>query len=571
MNNNQRLRVKVIFAGIIIVAAILVLTLYSRQIMNGKAYAEKADKQYSKPSASLFNRGSIYFQSKDNTRIAAATIERGFLVFANPKLITDAEQTYEAVSQFMKIDHSFFMREVSEPDDTYAELSHRLDNAMAQSINGLKLTGIGISPESWRSYSGGSLAAHALGLVGQNASSTNVEGRYGLERYYEDVLGRSNIATDLSIFAELFSSVKDTILGEGMKSGDIVTTIEPTIQGYLEKILNDTYAEWHPDETGGIIINPQNGEIIALALLPTFDPNNTREVKDPKIFSNSLVEHIYEMGSIVKPLTMAMGFDSGNFTPLSTYDDRGTMVLNNKTIGNYDRKARGVIGMQQILNQSLNIGAATIALKVGSTTMSEYFTKYGLGEKTGIDLPNEATGMIKNLTSGREIDVATAAYGQGISVSPIEIVRSLSILANGGYLIQPHLVKEIDNIDGSVDKIMLEKEGPILKKQTVTDVTKMLVEVVDTALKSGGIKMPRYTVAAKTGTAQIADRENGGYYSDRYLHSFFGYFPAYNPKFLVFMYQLYPKGAQYASETLTNPFNNITKYLINYYNIPPDR
>ena len=571
MNNRERLRVKGILVGIFAVAAILVLSLYSRQIVNGKAYAEKADKQYGKPSSSLFNRGSIFFQSKDGTRIAAATIDRGFLVYANPKLIIDPYQIYEALSQFITINQTNFTKLVSYPDDTYEEIIHRIDGTTAQSINTLSLRGIGTSPESWRLYSGGSLAAHALGLVGQNASSSNIEGRYGLEKYYQDVLNRKNEGSGLGVFAELFTSVRDTVIGGLVKSGDIVTTIEPTVEGYLEKVLNDTQAEWHPDEIGGIIINPQNGEILALAMFPTFNPNNTSEVKDPKVFSNSLVEHIFEMGSIMKPLTMAMGFDSGNFTPLSTYNDTGTMVLNNKTIGNYDRKARGITGMQQLLSQSLNIGAATIALQVGSTTMSDYFSKYGLGQKTGIDLPNEATGMIKNLRSGREIDVATAAYGQGISVSPIEMVRALSIIANGGYLIKPHLAKEIDGVDGMVNKIVLEKDGPILKKQTVMDVTKMLVEIVDTALKHGGIKMDRYTIAAKTGTAQIADRVNGGYYGDRYLHSFFGYFPAYNPRFLVFLYQVYPKGAQYASETLTDPFDNLTKFLINYYNIPPDR
>ncbi|MEK9177709.1 MAG: penicillin-binding protein 2 [Patescibacteria group bacterium] len=571
MNNRERLRVKVILIGIIVVAVVLILSLYSRQIIDGKSYTLKADEQYGKPSSSLFDRGSIYFESKNGTRIAAATVERGFLVYVNPKLVKNGAQTYEALSQFLKINRVNFTKAVSRADDTYEEISHRADGITAQSINSLELNGIGTSPESWRFYSGGSLAAHALGLVGQNASSSNIEGRYGLEKYYQDILNRKNKGTGLGVFAELFTSVRDTVIGSSEKSGDIVTTIEPTVEGYLEKVLNDTYAEWHPDEIGGIIINPQNGEIAALALLPTFDPNNTSEIKDSKIFSNSLVEHIYEMGSIMKPLTMAMGFDSGNFSPSSTYDDTGTMVLNGKTIGNYDRKARGIIGMQQLLNQSLNIGAATIALKVGSTTMSDYFSKYGLGEKTGIDLPNEATGMIKNLKSGREIDVATAAYGQGISVSPIEMARALSILANGGYLIKPHLVKEIDDVGGGILKIDSAKDGPVLKKQTVTDVTKMLVEIVDTALKHGDIKMEKYTIAAKTGTAQIADRVNGGYYPDKYLHSFFGYFPAYNPRFLVFLYQVYPKGARYASETLTGPFNNLTKFLINYYNIPPDR
>ena len=187
MNNRERLRVKVILIGIIVVAVVLILSLYSRQIIDGKSYTLKADEQYGKPSSSLFDRGSIYFESKNGTRIAAATVERGFLVYVNPKLVKNGAQTYEALSQFLKINRVNFTKAVSRADDTYEEISHRADGITAQSINSLELNGIGTSPESWRFYSGGSLAAHALGLVGQNASSSNIEGRYGLEKYYQDM------------------------------------------------------------------------------------------------------------------------------------------------------------------------------------------------------------------------------------------------------------------------------------------------------------------------------------------------------------------------------------------------
>ena len=205
--------------------------------------------------------------------------------------------------------------------------------------------------------------------------------------------------------------------------------------------------------------------------------------------------------------------------------------------------------------------------------MFKYFSDFGFGQKTGIDQPNEATGIIGNLKTGRDIEIATAAYGQGIAMSPVEMVRGLSILANGGYLITPHLVKEIDMSDGTTKVIDIKKTGPILKKQSVDDVTGMLIKVVDEMIGKAhpDIYFTNYSVAAKTGTAQVADHKNGGYYPDKYLHSFFGYFPAYNPKYLVFLYQVYPKGAQYASDTLTEPFSQITKFLIDYYNVSPDR
>jgi len=354
--------------------------------------------------------------------------------------------------------------------------------------------------------------------------------------------------------------------------GDVVTTIEPTSQAYLEKVLADTSAQWHPDSIGGIVMDPQTGDIVALGSLPTYNPNDLSHIPDVSVLSNPLVENVYEMGSIMKPLTMAMGIDTGVITKDSTYDDVGCMTLDKKKICNYDGKARGVIPMQQILSQSLNMGASYVALKVGKDNMSKYFTNYGLGSTTGIDLPNEATGIISNLTKiGKDIDVATASYGQGIAVSPVEIARGLSVLANGGYLVTPHVAKEIDYLDGTKKVLSWPRTGPVLKPQTVANVDSMLVTVVDTKLANGAVKMGNYTIAAKTGTAEIADHVNGGYYKDRYLHSFFGFFPAYNPKFIIFLYQIYPKGAEYASATLTQPFDDLAKFLINYYSIAPDR
>jgi cell division protein FtsI/penicillin-binding protein 2 len=246
------------------------------------------------------------------------------------------------------------------------------------------------------------------------------------------------------------------------------------------------------------------------------------------------------------------------------------MELNGKKISNFDGRARGKTNLQELLSQSLNIGAANVALKMGHETFVNYFKNYGLSELSGIDQPNEQLSIIKNIESKRDVEIATASYGQGIALTPIATIRALSVLANGGKLITPHLTNRFEYIDGNIESL----EPPIrqvLKKETVDEVTRMLVKVVDEALKKGSYKMEHYSVAAKTGTAQIADRVNGGYYKDRYLHSFFGYFPAYNPRFIVFMYHVYPKNADFASETLAEPFIQTAKFLINYYELPPDR
>lgn len=576
MNSKQKFRLRLISVLILCGAAALVAGLYITQVVKGPSYAAKADKQYIKPTVTLFDRGTIFLQSKDGTNVSGATVAEGYLVYMNPTVLANPEQTYQVISQYIKLDHADFLRRAGKVGDHYEELAHRVTPDVAQTIAGLGISGVSVSRETWRSYPAGDMSAQTIGLIGQSSSSTVADaapvGRYGLERSYEDTLSRPDIGSSANMFAQIFSGINQTLVGSGEKGkGDVVTTLEPTVDAFVEKTLEQTVTTWHPDEIGAIVMDPQTGDIIAAVSLPSFDPNDTSQTKDIRVFSNPLVENVYEMGSIMKPLTMSVGFDTGAVTPDSTYNDTGTMVLNGKKIANYDGKARGVIPMQQILSQSLNVGAATVALKSGATAMYSYFSSFGIGQKSGVDVPNEAAGLIGNLKSGKDIDVATASYGQGVALSPLQMARALSVIADNGYLVTPRFVKEFDYDDGTVKKIDPVKVGPVLKKQTVTDVTTMLVTVVDTALKQGAIKRDHYTVAAKTGTAQIADHVHGGYYSDRYLHSFFGYFPAYNPRYLVFMYQVWPKGAEYASATLTDPFDQITGFLINYYNIPPDR
>ncbi len=577
MNYNQRIRARLVYAVILVISIILIISLYTTQIVKGSSYLAKANKQYIRPTTSLFDRGTIFFSTKDSTRAAAAAVGSGYLVFMNPSQITNPSQTYEAISQYIDVEKNDFIARATRKGDLYEELAHRIPEQTASTIKALTLTGIGVMKESWRTYPGGSIVAHELGIIGENSTSGTIVGRYGLESYYQDVLARSGVGSSVNVFAQLFSGVKDIVFGGSSVSGDIVTTIEPTTQKYFEKILSQTSDKWKPEEIGGIVMDPKSGEIIAMSSFPSFDPNDTSSVKDAKVFSNPLVEHVYEMGSIMKPLTMAMALDTGVETASSTYNDTGTLTLNTKKISNYDGKARGVISMQEILSQSLNVGAATIAMnvehKLGTGTMFKYFDSFGLGQKSGIDQPNEATGIISNLKTGRDIEIATAAYGQGIAVSPVEMIRALAVLANGGFVVTPHLVKGIDRSDGTVETIEPTKTGPVLKQRTIDEVTSMLVKVVDEkiAIAHPDIHFENFSVAAKTGTAQIADHANGGYYSDRYLHSFFGYFPAHNPKFIVFFYQIYPKGAQYASDTLTAPFSEMTKFLIDYYDITPDR
>lgn len=569
MNVNSLTRIRVILIIFCFFALVIVLKLYSLQIINNESYVLKANAQYEKPSNSIFDRGSIFFELKDSTKIAAATIKEGYTVAINPKNIDNPESVYLALSSYLDIDKNSFTEKVLKKSDPYEEIQKRVDKKIGESILNLRIKGVIVSKESWRVYPGDSLASHSVGIIGSD-SNNKIAGRYGLERYYEEILSRNTSGSTVNVFAEIFNTITSSVFDSEIRSADIVTSIEPTVQNYLDKTVTSVRNKWNSDSMGAIIMDPNDGRIYAISSSPNFNPNNLKEVTDPKIFSNQIVESVFEMGSIIKPLTIAAGIDSETIDSNFTYDDTGSMELNGKKISNFDGRARGKTNLQELLSQSLNIGAANVALKMGHETFVNYFKNYGLSELSGIDQPNEQLSIIKNIESKRDVEIATASYGQGIALTPIATIRALSVLANGGKLITPHLTNRFEYIDGSIESL----EPPIrqvLKKETVDEVTRMLVKVVDEALKKGSYKMEHYSVAAKTGTAQIADRVNGGYYKDRYLHSFFGYFPAYNPRFIVFMYHVYPKNADFASETLAEPFIQTAKFLINYYELPPDR
>jgi len=561
-------RIRLISFVIIFGALVMSLRLYFVQIVHGGSFVSEAERQYVNKNTLSYDRGEIYFESKVGELIPAAISRSGFTVAINPKIMKDPKKVFEDLSQVLPLDRDDFFAKSSKKDDVYEEIAKHLNSETSEKIEALNIYGVNVSTDKWRYYPGGKLSAQSIGFVGFDGDL--LAGRYGLERYYEDILKRDPSKAYNNFFAEFFSNVKESLNDLPAEEGSIVTTVEPSVQLFLESELQNVRDKWGSDGAGGVVIDPMNGEILGLAWNPGFDLNNFKE-SDVKHFDNPIVEGVYEMGSIVKPLTMASGIDSGTVTAASTYYDAGFLFLNNKRISNYDGKGRGTVSMQEVLNQSLNTGAAYVAMKMGNQEFAEYMKNFGVGTETGIDLPNEGHGLINNLDSTRDIEIVTASYGQGVAFTPIATVRALSALANGGTLITPHLVKKIEYESGISKKVSFAPGKQVIKKETSDEITRMLVNVVDKALRGGTAKISGYSVAAKTGTAQMTNEWQAGYVEGKYLHSFFGYFPAYKPRFLVFLFHLYPKNVRYASETLTDPFLNITKFLLNYYQVPPDR
>lgn len=566
MNSDATGRLRLLGWLVVCVALLIAVRLYFLQVVRADDFAERAVRQYAENAASLFNRGSIFFTEKGGERVVAASQKNGFTLALDGTKITDADAVYRTLAPFISLSREEFLTHAEKRTDIYEEVAHRLTQETADAIVAQKVPGVIVARERWRFYPGGARAAHALGFVGYDGD--RLSGRYGLERYYEDVLGKTHSSPYQNFFAELLGAARG---GASSLSGSIVTSIEPSVQSYMEQTLKAVSDRFSARETAGIVMDPKTGEILAMAAVPSFDLNAFQKEKDWRVFVNPLVENVYEFGSIMKPLTMAVGIDSGSITPETVYDDKGFQELDGKTFYNFDKKGRGRVSMQEVLNQSLNTGAAFVALKTGTENFAKYLLSFGIGDETGIDVPNEASGLVDNLKSPRQIEYATASFGQGIATTPIAMTRALSALANKGELPNPHLATRISYDLGSFSRPSFGEPKRVLAPETTETVTKMLVKVVDDALLGGSEKLEHWSVAAKTGTAQIANPKGGGYYADKYLHSFFGYFPAYEPRFIVFLYTVEPKGVSFASHTLTDPFFDIAKFLLNYYAIPPDR
>ncbi len=568
MKSNYVVRIRLISIAIFLFGLILIGKLYFLQVVHSDVYTQKANRQYMSSGGNIFSRGNIFFQDKTGTLLSAATLKSGFTVAINPEILKDPETVYTQLNALLPLDHDAFIAKATKAGDPYEELANRVPTEVGNKISALKIPGLSTYTERWRFYPGGPTAAQTLGVVGYQGDT--LAGRYGLERQYDNVLQRDDTAY-VNFFAEIFSDIGNAIATSSANEGDIVTTIEPTVQQDLEQQIASTSEKWSADYIGGIIMNPTTGEIYAMGSYPSYDPNNTGKLKNVNVLSNPLVENSYEMGSIVKPLTVAMGIDTGVITATSTFYDPGFVIINNKKISDFDGKNRGVVDIQTLLSQSLNVGAAHVESLVGNSRFADYMYKFGVDKKTGIDLPNEGRNLINNLKAGHDVEFANMSFGQGISLTPIETVRALATIANGGKLVTPHIVKQINYKLGLDKTISIPVGEQVIKKTTADEVARMMVYSVDNVLAGGTLKLAHYRVAAKTGTAQMANPGGVGYSDSKFLHSFVGFFPATNPKFFIFLFMVNPKGVQYSSETLTTPFMNLVNFLVNYYEVPPDR
>ncbi len=512
------------------------------QLVKGGYYLARAESEVSGSGSASANRGAIYFTDSSGNELPAAVNQQTPVIYAVPTAIKDPVAAAKAVSPILNIPVATLEATFSKKD-SYELLERKADQATADRISALGIAGVVSSYEPDRLYPLGTVASEILGYVGPSASSNAQVGYYGVEGYYNDLLQGPSTGPNA-----------------GMGS-DLTLTIDPNIQIEAEKIL-DALVQQNGSSGGSVIVaDPMTGAILAMGGYPNFDPNNygSYPIGD---FLNTDVQTVYEPGSIMKLLTMVAGIDSGRITPDTTYDDKGYLNIDKAHITNYNYTTHGAYGpgttMTQVIEHSINTGAIWAENQTGNSTYLEYMKTLGLDQKTGIDLPGEVTGNLSQLTpKAPQIDWDTAAYGQGVAVTPIELVTAISSIANGGVLMRPY-------INAALQPKVIRR---VMTTTTAAEVSQMAVDAVDLAQVAN---INGYSLAGKTGSAYVPNPKGGGYLNEL-DDSYIGWGPSSNPRFIAFIRLNGIPVTSLAAETVVPAWKQMAQFLINYYNIPPDR
>ncbi len=576
-------RVNLLLFFVFALSGLIIYRLFNLTFVDHESFVATAKSQYASPTAALAGRGSIYLTDASTTtgpvkKIAAANRSATFIYSNNKQLTKSPAEIVSILAPILGEEtRPFLLDKLSDPTKSYQILSSNLTKSQAVKIQALKIKGVAVSSQIDRFYTLGATASQVLGFVGYDGRER--VGQYGIEAFYDSELSGKKMTQKLfgnrtysHIWDMLAFWKKDeppaTVATSVHNGGDIILSIDRDIQEMVEAKLETVIKKW--SATGGIIIvqDPKSGEILALASSPSYDPNKYYDYKLGD-FINPSHQVIYEPGSSFKPITMAGAIEYGAVSPDTKYTDSGQVQIGGYTIRNFDEKAYGVQTMRKVLEKSLNTGAIFAQQKMGDDPFLNNVVAFGFGQKTGIDLAWEVGGNISNLYSGRKINFATASFGQGIAVTPIQLLNAYSAIANGGKLMWPHVARQIVKSDGSIENIVPKIINSPITEKTAKLMQSMLVDVVDKGFDKARIN--GYHVAGKTGTAQIPDSSGGYLDNDRFIHNFVGFAPAYDARFTILIKIDKPKGIKFAADSLSPVFGDVAGYLIRYFNIPPTR
>ena len=565
-NSLSRFRIYITIVMILVSSGLVFFRLYVLQVRAHEQYKEIASDQHKFRQKILPARGEIFLREKSGLFPVAVNREL-MTAFAVPKEIENLERAITFVSEVLNLDRGEVAYKLSKNDDLYEVLKRKLSEEEVQKIKQLDEKGIYLEGEDWRYYPGEDLASHVVGFVGYQ--DKELEGIYGIERQFENELrGQLGMLEQERDTLGRWISIGSKSVTPARSGNDIILTINHVLQFKAEVALKNAVERHGADGGKIIIIDPYSGQIIALAAVPTFNPNEYSNVEDMGVFRNSIVSDEYECGSVFKAITMAAGLDTGKVTPETTYVDNGQIQEAGFTIQNSDLKAHGVQTMTSVIEKSLNTGAIFVEKQVGNQQFFRYVKDFGFGKKTGIELPSETAGNISNLETNRTIEFYTASFGQGITVTPIQLAMVYGAVANGGEMLKPHVVYSIGKSSKEMHIFEKEIKKTVISKEAANQLTLMLESNVTVGHgKSAGV--PGYRVAGKTGTAQIPDKETGGYLENATTGTFAGFGPVDNPVFVMVVIIDYPKDVEWAESTAAPVFGELSKFMFDYFGIEP--
>ena len=572
MHKHDNFRINIFFVLVLIVSGLILYRLFILSYIRHSIYSRTATAQ-KENITNIFARGNIYMKDSTlNNLFLAASNKKFPLAYVIPVKVdwgTDEEKTAQ-VADILKVNKDLILKIIQSGQSSSKVLARRLEMGQVEEIKKLNLKGLGISYETDRFYPGQKLASNVLGFLGYDLNGRS--GQYGIESYYDDDLFGKTTARKLSS-AGFVGFIKNIIYNNQdnnntfNRPSDIVLTLDKSIQVYAEDKLESVLKKWNAQSGTIIVQDPNTGRILAMVDKPTFNPNSYSDYQ-PNLFLNKSVQEVFEPGSSYKPITMSMGLDLGKITPQMTFTDTGFIKAAEYTIHNFSNRVFGLQTMSQVLEQSINTGAMFVENIVGDENFLNYSINTGFGQRTGINLPGEVNGDITNLYSGRKINYLTASFGQGIAVTPIQLINAYSAIANGGKLMRPYVVEKIVKESGEEIVTKPEIVSIPFSKKTSNKLKTMLVGVVENGFDKAKIK--GYDIAGKTGTAQIPDGK-GGYDEKEFIHNFLGFAPAYDPKFVILIKMDRPHGIAFAADSLSPTFREMAAFLINYFKIPPTR
>lgn len=506
-------------------------------------------------------RGKIFDRNGEPLALNQST----YLLYVEPQKVKNFPKLIRSIDDVLKIGEATLSASIDK-SKVWVAIRSGISTKQKKQLEQHEVDGLGFESQQSRYYPEASLSSHLLGFIGKNKDNEDV-GYFGIEGYYDrDLIGLPGILKSERDLQDLPILIGTQDKTDPQHGRNLELTIDRSVQSIAKKYLSAGIEKYKAKDGCVIIADPYTMEILALSCMPDFDPTYYYKFSE-SFFKNPSITSAYEPGSTFKPLIMAAAINEKKVRPDDLFDENGAIELGGYRIQTWDNKYEGKITMTRILEKSSNVGMVYIGDKLGRKKTYEYIKNYGFGQPTGIDLQGEVGSYLRHPNAWYPIDYATATFGQGIAVTPMQMIRAFSSLVNGGELLEPHVVKKIisDSQEKTVDKKVVRR---VISPLTSEIIKKMLVSTVENG-EYKWARPPGYKIGGKTGTAQVAIQ--GHYDSSKTIASFIGFAPASHPKFIAIVVLSEPKTSIYGSETAAPLFFDIAKELLIYYNIAPEQ